>query len=267
MRNYLFILILLITSLHQSINAQVLHTESFSVILDSSRNVQGSFMPSFRYRNVQKEFIEIENTADITIHFNNHALTFANKLEYAIYGKENLMSGGFVFLEYRNIRHNTRFTIEPFFQLHWQGIRGLESKYAGGANLRWRVLVKPDLGVFAGFGVLYEYERWNYSGVADPSSLLLNANPVAINQFRGVSYLSLKRNFGDMFDFDLSVYYQPSLGGQVISHRFASSSALTYNISEHFGLTMVYQNVYDTKPVVPIEKLYNDINLGVTISF
>jgi hypothetical protein len=29
-------------------------------------------MPSFRYRNVKKEFIEISNTADISFRHNNH---------------------------------------------------------------------------------------------------------------------------------------------------------------------------------------------------
>ncbi|MEX0982822.1 MAG: hypothetical protein WD577_11485 [Bacteroidales bacterium] len=189
-----------------------------------------------------------------------------NKLEYAIYGKEKIMSGGFVFVEYRNIQGKT-IAIEPFVQMHWQEIRGLERKYAGGANIRWRILAKPNIGIFAGLGALYEYERWNYTGVADPLSIPADAEPVQVNKFRGVSYLSLNKNFGDMFDLDLSVYYQPALGGQIISHRLASSSALIYNISQYFGLTLVYQNIYDSNPVVPIEKLYNDINLGVTISF
>jgi hypothetical protein len=50
------------------------------------------------YKNVKKDFIEIENTADVTFRFSNHALTVANKLEYAIYGKENLMSGGYIYI-------------------------------------------------------------------------------------------------------------------------------------------------------------------------
>ena len=54
------------------LNAQILYTESFNVILDTSKTVKGSFMPSLRYRNVKKEFIEISNTADISFRHNNH---------------------------------------------------------------------------------------------------------------------------------------------------------------------------------------------------
>jgi hypothetical protein len=266
MRTAIFAMIVLFAAAGPQLNAQVLHTESFNLILDSTKVVKGSFMPSFRYRNVQKEYIEIENTADITFRFNNNAFTFANKLEYAIYGKENLMSGGFVYFEYRNLQSKI-IAIEPFAQIHWQEIRGLELKYAGGAHARWRIIVKPDLGFFAGFGALYEHERWNYSGVQDPTLIPPDSEPVKVNIFRGSSYLSLKKKFGEMFDLDLSVYYQPALGEQSISHRLATSSALTYNISQHFGLTLVYQNIYDSSPVVPVQKLFNDINLGITISF
>ncbi|MBN1987593.1 MAG: DUF481 domain-containing protein [Prolixibacteraceae bacterium] len=223
-------------------------------------------MPSFRYRNVKKEFVEIANTADITFRLNNHAFTFANKLEYAIYGKENLMSGGYIYAEYRNIQ-NKKIAIEPFAQMHWQEIRGLDRKYAGGAYLRWRIFVKPDIGIYAGLGALYEYEKWNYSGVADSTFIPPGAKAIEAQQFRGASYLSFKKEFGEMFDLDLSMYYQPTLGVEPVSHRLASSTELTYNISQYFGFTILYQTIYDSKPVVPIDKLYHDVNLGITISF
>lgn len=148
------------------LNAQILYTESFNVILDTSKTVKGSFMPSFRYRNVKKEFIEISNTADISFRHNNHALTLANKLEYTLYGNENLMSGGYVYVEYLNIQDRL-WAIEPYIQIHWQETRGLEQKYAGGTNLRLRVIAQPGTGIFAGLGALYQYERWNYSGVPE----------------------------------------------------------------------------------------------------
>lgn len=246
--------------------AQILHTESFNVILDTSKVVQGSFMPSFRYRNVKKDFIEIENTADVTFRFNNHALTIANKLEYAIYGKENLMSGGYIYIEYRKTLDKI-LAFEPYIQMHWQEIRGMETKYAGGSNIRWRLLVKPNIGIYLGIGALYEYEKWNYSGVANPSAIPTSSDFVELTVFRAASYLSIKKHFGELFDLDLSLYYQPTIDSKTMSHRGASSAGLTYNISEYFGLTIIYQNIYDSRPAVPIDKLYHDINLGITVSF
>ena len=59
MRTSILILIFLLAAFGHSLNAQILYTENFNVILDTSTIVKGSFMPSFKYRNVKKEFIEI----------------------------------------------------------------------------------------------------------------------------------------------------------------------------------------------------------------
>ncbi|MDD3166418.1 MAG: DUF481 domain-containing protein [Bacteroidales bacterium] len=248
------------------LNAQILYTESFNVILDTSKTVKGSFMPSFRYRNVKKEFIEISNTADISFRHNNHALTLANKLEYTLYGNENLMSGGYVYVEYLNIQDRL-WAIEPYIQIHWQETRGLEQKYAGGANLRLRVIAQPSTGIFVGLGALYQYERWNYSGVPESIPLPPNTPDIQTNQLRGSAYISIKKRLGALFHLDVSGYYQPSLGQVPTSHRLASSSELTYNITQYFGLSLLYQNSYDSNPVVPVNNLFSDVNLGITVSF
>src|SRR5690554_2421071 len=188
--------------------SQVLHSESFNVVLDTSRVVKGNFTPGFRFRNVKKDYLEIENTSDISIRLKNHALTLANKVEYSIFGGEKLLSGGFIYLEYLNLQ-SKRFALEPFFQMHWREQRGLDSKYAGGLNLRWRAVVTENTGLFFGLGSLYESERWNYSGV--PGELLPeDITPVETEGFRGKSYFSYKQKLGSMFDLDISGYYPPT---------------------------------------------------------
>lgn len=249
----------------QKLFSQVLHTENFNVIVDSTKIFKGNFTPSFRFRNLKEEFLEIENTADISIRIKNHAFTIANKIEYSFFGDKSLMSGGFLYLEYVNL-YNKKIAFEPFYQMHWNEIRGLDRKYAGGMNLRWRALVKENTGLYFGIGSLYEFERWNYSGVPD-NLLPTNLNSIEVNRVRGNSYVSYKQQLGDLFDLDISGYYQPTFAEPFSNYRLASSFELTYNFTEYLGLRLLYQNTYDSSPLVPIEKLYHDVNFGVTISF
>jgi len=245
--------------------AQVLHTENFNVVIDTTKILKGNFTPSFRYRNLKEDFLEIGNTADISIRIKKHAFTVANRVEYSILGKENILSGGFVYIEYVNLQ-SKKIALEPFFQMHWREIRGLERKYAGGMNIRWRALVKENTGLFFGIGTLYEFERWNYSGV--PDDLLSNdQTPIEIEQFRGTSYISFKQKLGDLFDLDISGYYQPTFSSPFEKYRLASSFELTYNFTKFIGLRFLYQNIFDPKPLVPIDKLYHDVNFGITLSF
>lgn len=251
--------------LHQKVSSQVLHTENFNVIIDTSKVLKGNFTPSFRYRNVKEDFLELENIADVSIRIKNHGFTIGNKIEYSIFGDENIMSGGFLYLEYVNLR-SKKIAIEPFYQMHWSEIRGLDRKYAGGVNFRWRALVKNNTGLFFGFGSLYEFERWDFSGVPD-DLLPIDQSAIEVNRFRGNSYVSFKQGLGESFNLDISGYYQPYLSKFFKNYRLASSFELTYNITKYIGLRLLYQNIYDTTPLVPIDKLYHDVNFGITISF
>ena len=243
----------------------MLHTENFNVVIDTSKVLKGNFSPSFRYRNLKEEFLEISNTADISIRIKNHAFTVANRVEYSILGEDNILSGGFAYVEYVNLQ-SKKIALEPFFQMHWQEIRGLNRKYAGGMNIRWRALFKENTGLFFGLGTLYEFERWDYSGV--PDDLIPNdQTPVEIDQFRGASYISYKQKLGDSFDLDISGYYQPTFSSPFKKYRLASSFELTYNFTEFIGLRFLYQNIFDPKPLIPIDELYNDVKFGITLSF
>jgi hypothetical protein len=245
--------------------AQVLHTENFNVVIDTSKVLKGNFTPSFRYRNLKDDFLEIGNTADISVRIKNHAFTVANRVEYSILADERILSGGFIYLEYENIQRK-KIALEPFFQMHWREVRGLDRKYAGGTNFRWRALLKESSGLFFGIGALYEFERWNYSGVSD-DLLPTDQTPVEIERFRGTSYINFKQKLGDLFDLDISGYYQPTFSSPLKNYRLASSFELTYNITKFIGLRFLYQNIYDSKPLVPIDKLYNDVNFGITLTF
>lgn len=263
--SFIFTLLSCLLLFYQKANAQVLHTENFNVVIDTTKVLKGNFTPSFRYRNLKEDFLEIANTADVSFRFGKHAFTVANRIEYSVFGDDNILSGGFLYLEYVNIQ-SKKIAIEPFYQMHWNEVRGLDRKYAGGINLRWRALVKNNTGLYFGIGSLYEFERWNYSGVPD-DLLPIDQSAIEVNRLRGNSYVSFKQSFGDLFDLDISGYYQPNLSDFFKNYRLASSFELTYNVTKYIGLRLLYQNIYDSAPLVPIDKLYHDVNFGITISF
>ncbi|GGD48904.1 hypothetical protein GCM10011361_14580 [Muriicola marianensis] len=246
--------------------SQVLHTENFNVILDSTKRVKGSFIPSFRYRNVKQKFFEIENTADISFKVNRQAFTLANKLEYSRFGDEDILSGGFVYFENRNPLHQN-VLLESYALILWQEIRGLRIKYSVGVNARVPLVVNSREGLFAGLGPSYEFERWTYSGTSDPSLIPPDPKPIEVEKIRANLYMNFKSKLSDEFTLDISGYYQPALGNFFSNYRLASSSEITYNFTRNIGLSLLYQNIYDPKPVVPISTLFHDVSVGLNLSF
>lgn len=260
---YVLLNVLLVNSTH----SQILHSENFNVILDSSKTIKGTFIPSLRYRNVKQKFFEIENTADISFRIKENAMTIANKLEYSRFGDEDILSGGFVYMEHRNRTNKEKLVVESYGLILWQEIRGLRIKYSLGVNARYRIIYKPTVGFFAGLGPSYEFERWTYSGIADPTLIPADPKPIEVEKIRANLYLSYKQKLSDQFTLDLSGYYQPSLGAPFVNNRLASSSEVTYSFTRNIGLSLIYQNTYDPRPVVPIDKLFHDIIIGLNLSF
>lgn len=260
----ILLLVLVIKPLNAT--AQILHTENFALILDTTKNFKGSIIPDFQFQNQKKDLLEFENTANISFRINNNnAFTIANKIELSKYGKETLLSGGFVYLEYRRIFEN-KHVIEPYIQVHWTEARGLDYKFASGLNYRYRLLYTNNLGLFLGTGPFYEFERWNYNGVDDellPSDL----TKIEKENIKLGSYLSFKWFTNHKFDFDISFYHQSRFDELFSTPRLASSSSVTYNITDNIGLILRYQNIYDYKPVVPIDKLYNKIIFTIEVAF
>lgn len=247
--------------------AQILHTENFSVILDTTKHFKGNILPSLKYRNLRENLLEFENTADFSISFLRNAVTLANKFELSKFGDETIQSGGFLYLEYRRLTQNKYIEFEPYFQMHWAEARGLDRKYALGGNFRINVIKNPKTGLFVGVGTFYEFERWNYDGVADTSLIPTDARPVETLFMKLSSYLSFKQAIGQILTLDVSAYYQSRFVRLFSTPRLAGSARVTYNLSKHLGLTLLYQNIYDPDPPVPIDQLFHDITFGLNLSF
>jgi len=244
--------------------SQVIFTESFTVILDSSR-VRGSITPEIRIRTQKKVLTEIDNLADVSIRIQKSRLTLANRVEFSKYGNELALSGGYVYAELRNFTDKI-IVPEYYAQVVYDHPRGLQIKYAGGINARFRLYTKNSVGLFFGLGPFYEYERWDYSGVEDE---LLPVDPSiqTIRQFKLASYISYKHELFDVLNLDFSFYYQERFREIFSSPRLASSMKIGLQITKHFEALIMYQNIYDFQPLVPINQWYHNYYTTISINF
>lgn len=261
---YMNILLLWLYPICQA-ESQILFTESFNVILDTTKFIKGTITPDVKFQTQKANLFEFENMADLSIRIGKSGVTFANKIELTRYGGKTLLSGSYVYGEYR-LSSGKVFITEIHTEIHWSEARGLERKYAGGVNARFCLIKKQNLGIFTGIGPFYEYENWNYDGVPDSD---LPENPVNViwQNIKLGSYISYKQNlFGD-FNLDLSIYHQSRFDEIFSTPRLASSSKISFFFTQHLELVFIYQNIYDYKPVVPIDKWFHKYIFSIAISF
>lgn len=248
------------------LRAQILPTENFSLILDTTKTVKGNVLPNFRFQNLKENVFTFENTSDLTVRLTNHAFTLANKFELSKVGDETIQSGGYLYLEYRSLHEDSSLSVESYAQMHWREARGLDRKYAIGVNLRVRAYRKEKGALFFGIGPFYEFERWDFRGVRE-EDLPTDLTPIETEFMRYSAYVSFKQNIAEIFILDLSIYYQNKLSRPFRQPRLAVASRWTYKFTQYLGLTLQYQGIYDQKPLVPIDKLYHDISLSLSINF
>ncbi len=263
MRILLYCLVALL--FNKAVYSQVLMTKSFSVILDSTKKVKGNFMPSFKFQTQIKNLIEFDNKADIAFRYKKSVFTFANNIELSKYGKNTLLSGGYVYSEYRKLIEK-KLAFEGFTQVQWAEARGMELKYVAGFNVRYRIVAKKNIGLYGGVGPFYEYERWNYNGV-ELDQKPLDPGLETRNLAKLGSYVSFKYKPVDKVFLDFSVYHQSEYDKLFTEPRLAGSFGTIFSFTKHVGLGFTYQTIYDYNPVVPINPWFNKIVSSITISF
>lgn len=246
--------------------AQVLYTESFAVILDSTRRVKGAIQPDVSWRNLRDNLLEIENRVNITFRRERHAWTFANQVEYTRLGREDVLSGGYLFGEFRDLNDN-RYVTEVYAELHWQSPRGLRRKVAGGYNARLRLRKEPTSAAFLGLGLFYEYEEWTYRGVPDGRRPEIVPALTITRRVKANAYASLKQGLTEDIFLDVSGYVQAPLNGDLTRPRLALSAQVRYQIRTYLAFQLGYRNLYDQAPVVPVDKLFNRFDFGISLQF
>lgn len=246
-------------------NAQILFPESFVLILDPERRIKGSITPRVKFLTQRRDLISIDNTADLSIRLKRNVLTFANQIEFQKFGAEAIQSGGFIYTEYRNL--SGKWVVpELYAQVHWAEARGLEWRYAGGIHARFAIQRTERVGIFAGIGPFYEFERWNYNAVDE--SLAPGAPSTAErSQIKNSAYVSYKHRLGEKYTLDFSFYHQSRYDALFSFPRLASSSSVRYALTENMNIISLYQNIYDYAPLVPIDRWFHRFVTTLQVSF
>ncbi|WP_420316174.1 DUF481 domain-containing protein [Ekhidna sp.] len=261
MKKILF-LFLLLPFLAQS---QILFSESFVVIFDSTKHFKGSVAPSLEIKTQKQLYVEITNRADMAFRFKNHGITVANKFELTRDGSETILSGGFIYGKFKTFYDNP-FVLEHYAQHQWAEARGLDRKIAIGSNVRYKLLKTQKGGAFAGIGPFYEYELWNYRGVPD-DRLPLNTTSISMREWKLNVYLSTKRELSEKIRFEGSVYFQDGFNDLFSEPRWAGAIAFSYSFTKNIAFGVNLQTIYDFNPIVPVDKLWLNTFSALEVTF
>tara|TARA_R110000868_G_scaffold203489_2_gene451341 strand:- start:507 stop:1334 length:828 start_codon:yes stop_codon:yes gene_type:complete len=245
--------------------AQLLFPETFVVIFDTTRNFKGSISPSLEVKTPKDLYIEITNRADMAYKFKNHALVLANKFEFTKSGDETILSGGFLYAKFKTFYDNP-LVVEHYLQYQWAEARGMERKYAFGSNLRYKIYKNIRSGAFAGLGLFYESEKWNYQAVPDERTPG-NTNPLEVDYIKLNAYLSVKQTISDNIKGEAAFYLQDNFEDFLKTPRIGGSAGLSFAITKNVAFGVQFRMLYDYEPIVPVDKLWFSTFTELQVTF
>jgi len=111
-----------------------------------------------------------------------------------------------------------------------------------------------------------EFEEWIFDGVKD-ENLPEDTTPIETKSIKINFYLSFKRILLEVLNLDIGLYFQSKIKTLFNNPRVASCTELSYQINENVSIGIVYRNIYDFQPIVPIDNWYHRIYYQLSATF
>jgi hypothetical protein len=234
--------------------AQILNAEAFQSQNEPLEKWRGQTAFGVNLDKQQALVYSVFTDVDAALRIKTKSLLTASRVRVTGTGNDLLLNGGFAHFR---LRDNTGklLLVEHYAQYQWDGVRGLKNRFIFGSNIRQQ-LQNDSLGsLFAGFGAFYEFEQWGYGAVpSERRPLVLDDRNVNLLKFN--TYIRFFRKIAPNLRVGSTFYYQARPEYFFNDFRLAGNLELVFLVSKNLEFRVNYDGIYDTQPIVPIEKFY-----------
>jgi len=233
---------------------QILNAEAFQSQNEPLEKWRGQTAFGVNLDKQQALVYSVFTDVDAALRIKTKSLLTASRVRVSGTGDNLLLNGGFVHLR---LRDNTGklLLLEHYTQYQWDGVRGLKNRYLLGSNVR-QLLQHDSLGsLYAGFGAFYEFEQWGFGAVpSDRRPIVLDDRNVNLLKFN--AYIRFFRKIAPNLRVGTTFYYQARPEYFFDDYRLAGNLELIFQVSKNLEFRVNYDGIYDTQPIVPIDKFY-----------
>lgn len=204
------------------------------------------------------------NTLESMLQKNRNLFILAGSYRFTYNGPDDILNAGYIHLRYR-YNYKSLFQPEPFIQYQWDNKRGIEHRFVTGMNCRYNFFKGDTWDINAGLGLMYEEEIWDYVAVNDSSLIPPNPQPVTSKLLKANSYLRFDIKTSDNSTIAFSLFIQS--GFSALKPRFAPHFQWDIGAGKHLSFSISFSGLYDTNPVVPIDKFYYSLSNSLLLKF
>jgi len=207
--------------------------------------------------------VDATNTAEVMWQQNKELFILAGSYRFTYNGPDDILNAGYIHLRYRHAYKN-KIQPEPFVQYQWDNKRGIEYRALAGANIRYNITKGQRIDFNCGLGLMYETEKWDFIAV-DSSKIPADATPVIKKLVKLNSYIRFNWKPNDNNDITCNIFLQTR--PDRFKPRIAPHAQWNIKVGKHVDFSIAFTALYDTAPVVPIEKFYFSLSNGILLNF
>ena len=253
---------LLFVIFFQSTRAQILNIEDPTLTLDSIKKHDFKFGLGcdFSFTFQHEKVYETNALLESVYHYNDkHQLLLNGQYFNTGTANEQLINGGFLHMRY-TYGFGKKIAPQGFMQHQLDLGRGLVKRQLVGFNLRWQAIQKDKISIQLATGAFYENELWNYSGSPDEASGRKISEKLKSNNMLR-TYFQLSKQT----EISIVNYFQFEFQNPSNQFRLATNISFSTALNDHFQLQFNFMSMFDTKPVVPIDKFYYTLSNGLGV--
>jgi hypothetical protein len=233
---------------------------------DSVNYLTGSVSFAFSLQNRnnspedQNSYINIANENDLMYVTKKHRYLIINNLRYFNSSGGTFISTGYAHLRAHLMRHK-KISYENFAQWQYDASRNMNLRFLIGGGGRLALANTKKVGAFTGIGIMYEKEEWE---------TLQDENQVIVKELAKLtSYQSLRWQISDIMELHVVLYYQTGHDPAVdrFRHRLGPNADYTLEITDKLSFQVSFSGIYESDPIIPIQKFIYTLENGITLNF
>ncbi len=249
------LLIGLLIGLARQSEAQVLNVEKKRAEEDSLKKWTGDAAFSFNFRQQQVRSTVFGFNSNLTRLGKQHNYSLLSDLNIVQAEEEDVVSNGFLHFRVHLNKHK-KVSEELFSQVQYDEVRGMKRRTLAGAGLRSVTSLGEKSTLAFGPGVMYEHENWSFAEVDSVTRFMKSTN-----------YLSFRYEPKKEVAVAVTAYYQARWNYFISRPRIICDVSWEFKISDHLTFESTFDIMYDSRPVVAIDKTIYGFENTIKLDF
>ncbi len=204
------------------------------------------------------------NFVDLSLQKSREFFIISSSERFNYDGSTSFLNTGYAHLRWRH-DYKDKLHEESFLQFQWDANRGMVHRYVAGGNLRYNLWHRRAWEMTVATGFFYENELWDYSAV-DSAKIPPGATSQTAIKIRSNTYIKWEGSPTPTSHLAAILFYQVPVN-DMAAPRISANVNFTTDVSKHFSFGLLFNCIYDAKPVVPIFNFYYSLANSLVYKF